>query len=78
MQQQNIKQEEQSDSISLSTTESPSTLQEHRFGRYRLENFDYQFLQISTHKFPWWVQHHINPPPTTKRTIAIIKKQQEH
>ena len=35
-------------------------------------------MQISTHKFPCWVQRHINPPPITKRTIAIIKKQQEH
>ena len=77
MQQQSIKPEDKSDSSSASITRSPNTLPEHWFGRYHLEDFDYQFLQISTHKFPCWVQRHINPPPITRCTIAIIKKQQE-
>ena len=83
MQRQPIKLEDSSDSDSeipapnLNPIPQPIPPPRHRFGQYRLEDFDYQFLQISTHKFPRWVQRHINPPPTTKRTTAIIKKQQE-
>ena len=77
MQQQSTHLGNNSDSSSTSAIRRPSTQPEHRFGRYLLEDFDYQFLQISTHKFPRWVQRHINPPPVTRRTIAIIKKQQE-
>ena len=77
MQQQNPQQEETPNSNPTRTRRRSSQLPEHRFGRYLLEDFDYQFLQISTHKFPRWVQRHKNPPPVTKRTIAIIKKQQE-
>ena len=77
MAQQNTHQTDNSDSTTTRAHRRHNTQQEHRFGRYLLEDFDYQFLQISTHKFPRWVQRHINPPPVTRRTIAIIKKQQE-
>ena len=77
MQQQDIKLEDNSDSSSTSIIERSQPQPAHCFGPYLLEAFDYQFLQISTHKFPCWVQCHINPPPITKRTIAIIRKQQE-
>ena len=77
MQQQDTPQEEIPNPNSARTRRRSDQQPEHRFGRYLLEDFDYQFLQISTHKFPRWVQRHINPPPVTKRTIAIIKKQQE-
>ena len=77
MQQQQIKLEDSSDSNSVTSTSRPNTTPRHCFGQHWLEDFDYQFLQISAHKFPHWVQHHINPPPITKRTTAIIRKQQE-
>ena len=65
MQQQQIKLEDSSDSDSVTSISNPNpnTTPRHCFGQYRLEDFDYQFLQISTHKFPHWVQRHINPPP---------------
>ena len=73
----NNKIEDNSDSSSTSIIERSQPPPTHQIGQYCLETFVYQFLQISTHKFPCWVQRHINPPPITKRTIAIIRKQQE-
>ena len=74
MQTQQVKLEDSSnsDSVTSISNPNPNTTPRHCFGQYQLEDFDYQFLQISAHKFPCWVQHHINPPST-----AIVRKQQE-